>query len=69
MYDALLVRPFFWITGVNKSDFFNVATGALARIFERLHDLLSVTVSGNVRSYLAWLGIGSAIIIGVILLL
>ena len=68
-YDALFVGPFLWITGANRNDIINIATEAFAGLFARLHELLSMTVTGNIRSYLAWLGVGSAIIIGVILLL
>lgn len=67
IYDRLFVRPFLRIAKINKNDFIDsVYTGA-AWVNEQMHYVLSRTQSGNVGWYVAGIGFGAVIVIGIVI--
>ncbi len=63
LYRWLFVRPYVWISVVNKEDVFDALPNALVRLCEMLHRLLSRTETGLVRHYA--MGIVFGIVIAV----
>jgi NADH-quinone oxidoreductase subunit L len=53
VYDMLFVRPFNWITSINKSDFIDRIYDGLASLNISFNRLLSVTQNGSLRWYVA----------------
>lgn len=53
LYDFLFVRPFVFITQVNKSDFFDRLYRGIAFSSQRLNQLFSVSQNGSLRWYVA----------------
>ncbi|PWT97341.1 MAG: NADH-quinone oxidoreductase subunit L, partial [Bacteroidetes bacterium] len=69
LYDAVLVRPFVWITKLNKSDIFDSIYNGIANLNIYLNRLLSVTQSGSLRWYVAGVLIGILFILTIQILL
>ncbi|MFQ5730848.1 MAG: NADH-quinone oxidoreductase subunit L [Planctomycetaceae bacterium] len=63
LYERLFVRPYLWMSAVNKDDLFDAIPNGLARLSETLHRALSRTETGLVRHYV--LGIVLGIVIAV----
>ena len=59
VYDALLVRPFVWITRINRADVVDGIYGLIAATSRLANHLLSRTVSGRLRRYVGWIAAGS----------
>jgi NADH-quinone oxidoreductase subunit L len=64
-YDTLFVRPFVWVTRVNRDDFIDSFYTAVASISELFHYLMSATVTGKVRWYAAGIAVGAVIVIAI----
>ncbi|MGE5395742.1 MAG: NADH-quinone oxidoreductase subunit L [Candidatus Saccharibacteria bacterium] len=58
LYDLLLVRPFVWLSEIDKNDFIDLFNRAIGRIAFTLNDLLSITQNGKIRWYVMALAIG-----------
>jgi NADH-quinone oxidoreductase subunit L len=58
LYDAVFVKPFVYITGINKSDIFDQLNKSIASVSQRLNQWLSVSQNGSLRWYIAGLLIG-----------
>jgi NADH-quinone oxidoreductase subunit L len=69
VYDKLFVRPFIWVSEINKSDFVDAFYTGVARVTELFYRGLSSTETGNVRWYAAAMGAGSVAFIAVVLFL
>jgi NADH-quinone oxidoreductase subunit L len=68
-YDITFVRPFLWITRVNKADLVDLLYGGAAWYSRLLHLGLSRTQSGNVRWYASVIAFGAVLIIALVVLL
>ena len=69
LYDAILVKPYEWITRVNKSDLFDSVYNGIAQLNVRLNRLLSTTQNGSLRWYVAGVLIGILFILTLQILL
>lgn len=58
VYDAVFVRPFIYITRINKADVFDQLNKAIASVSQRLNRWLSVSQNGSLRWYIAGVLIG-----------
>lgn len=69
LYDALIVRPFLFITRINKSDISDKLYTAIANVSMLLNRQFSVTQNGSLRWYVTGVLIGILFIITLQLLL
>lgn len=69
MYKQLFVHPYFLLARVNKNDFIDYITTLNITTFKFSNLLLSKTVTGNLRWYVACVAIGAVILLGIIILL
>ena len=69
LYDAVFVKPFLFITRVNKADVFDQLYNGIAKANQALNRLLSVTQNGSLRWYIAGVLIGILFILTLQLLL
>ena len=58
LYDALFVKPFVYITSINKADVFDQLNKSIATVSRRLNQWLSVSQNGSLRWYIAGVLIG-----------
>ena len=69
LYDALFVRPFVFVTQINKADFFDRLYRGIALGSQRLNQLFSVSQNGSLRWYVAGVLFGILFILTLQLLL
>jgi NADH-quinone oxidoreductase subunit L len=69
LYAKLIVGPYVRLAGWNRDDFVDFFYGAVAFISRAINRLLSGTVNGNVRWYVASVAAGAAIIVGLVVIL
>jgi NADH-quinone oxidoreductase subunit L len=69
LYRKLLVGPYMWLARRNRGDVVDVIYVLLARLSQGVSRLLSLTVNGNVRWYVAGIAGGAVIIVGLVVLL
>jgi len=69
LYDVVFVKPFLFITRVNKSDIFDKFYNGIAKASQALNRFLSVTQNGSLRWYIAGALIGILFIFTLQLLL
>lgn len=69
MYDKLFVRPFVWISQINKSDFVDSFYTGVARLADLSYRALSATETGRVRWYTAAMAGGAVVFLAVVLFL
>ncbi len=67
LYDRLIVRPFMFLARINKADVVDRFYALLVAIAERLHRLLSLTQTGQLRWYAASMALG--LILGLLLVM
>ncbi len=65
-YDRLIVRPFIWITDINKMDFVDSFYGFVATITQVFHRVLSLTQTGKLRHYALGITFGAILILGIL---
>ena len=53
LYDAVFVKPFVYLTHINKSDVFDQLNKSIATFSQRLNQWLSVSQNGSLRWYIA----------------
>ncbi len=58
LYDAVFVKPFVYITRINKQDVFDQLNTGIATASRRLNQWLSVSQNGSLRWYVAGVLIG-----------
>ena len=63
LYNTLLVRPFIFITRINKKDLFDQLYNGIAQVNININRLLSLTQNGSLRWYVAGVLIGILFII------
>ena len=69
LYDVVFVRPFLFITRINKADVFDKFYNGIAKANQALNRLLSVSQNGSLRWYIAGVLIGILFILALQLLL
>jgi len=69
LYDALFVKPFVFITRINKNDVFDQLNKAIASVSQRLNQWFSVSQNGSMRWYVAGVLIGIIFILALQLFL
>ena len=68
LYDHLFIRPYLWITRVNKHDIVDAIYSGLARLAAWINGLLSRTETGNARWYVAALTVGAIVLIALLVM-
>ncbi len=58
VYDAIFVKPFVWLTRINKNDVFDKLYNGIAKANQLLNRALSVSQNGSLRWYVAGVLIG-----------
>jgi NADH-quinone oxidoreductase subunit L len=69
VYDTLFVKPFIWISNINKNDFIDKLYTGIADLMKSLHGLFKSTITGNLRWYAAGIAIGLVITLTIVLFL
>ncbi|MBC5774789.1 NADH-quinone oxidoreductase subunit L [Pontibacter sp. KCTC 32443] len=69
LYDALIVRPYVFISRLNKRDFIDSFYTGLARLAEGFHVMFSETQNGVLRNYVAGIVVGAIMILTISLFL
>lgn len=67
LYRTLLIRPYQWLASINSDDFLDRIYDGVSAVCQMCNRVLSGSVTGNVRWYVAGLVIGSVIIIGFVI--
>jgi NADH-quinone oxidoreductase subunit L len=65
LYEVCFARPLVFLCRINRNDASIAYVGAISRVANALHFLLSKTQTGRVRWYAAGVGIGAIILIGI----
>ena len=66
LYDMLFVRPFIWLTRINKDDFFDFGYTGIASLTRMAHGLLIKTQTGNIRWYAIGIAVGAVVLLGIV---
>jgi NADH-quinone oxidoreductase subunit L len=69
LYAKLIVSPYVRLAGWNSGDFVDRFYAAVAYVSQGINRLLSLTVNGNVRWYVAGVAGGAAIVVGLVVIL
>ena len=69
LYDRLFVRPVMWIARVNRADVIDSIYDGLAKLAALCWRLLSLTETGKLRWYTAWIAGGAAFLVAIMMLL
>jgi NADH-quinone oxidoreductase subunit L len=69
IYNRVFVRPFFWLTGVNRNDVADLVYRAVAWLTEATHFGMSRTQTGRVRQYAVGIAVGAIVAIGIVVFL
>jgi len=69
LYDQVFVKPYTWLSNVNKGDFVDAFYTALAWVSDLAYRWLSSTETGRVRWYAAGMAAGSVLFIAMVLFL
>jgi NADH-quinone oxidoreductase subunit L len=69
LYNAVIVRPYIWMTRINKSDVMNWITKGNVYAFRSSNFLLSEIENGNLRWYVGGIAVGAMIFLGMVILL
>ncbi|WP_226996470.1 NADH-quinone oxidoreductase subunit L [Thalassotalea crassostreae] len=67
LYQVLLVTPFVFLARINKSDLIDQIVNGISWNVTSWHEVFSATQNGQLRWYAAMIGIGLALLLGVIL--
>ena len=69
LYDRLFVRPVVWMATANKGDVIDSIYDGLARLAALCYRVLSLTETGKLRWYAAWIAGGSAVLVAIVVFL
>lgn len=69
LYDWLFVKPYLFITGINKRDGFDAAITLIPGLMRSGHDVMAATENGSVRWYIASMGIGAVLVLAAAILI
>jgi NADH-quinone oxidoreductase subunit L len=65
LYDALLVKPFYWITRINKKDIIDTGYTGIVYLNRAAHNILSRTQTGKLRWYAMGVAAGAVVFLGI----
>jgi NADH-quinone oxidoreductase subunit L len=68
LYENVFVKPFLWVARIDKNDFTDSVYTAIGLTNEISHRLLSLTETGRVRWYAAWIAAGSVIYLAIVMM-
>lgn len=68
-YDRVFIRPVAWLAAVNKADIVDSIYGGLAALAALCYRALSMTETGKLRWYAAWIAGGSFVVIAIVIFL
>jgi NADH-quinone oxidoreductase subunit L len=63
LYDRLFVKPYLWLSHLNRNDLFDLLPKSLASLSRNFNIVLSSTQNGRLRFYIATMATGSIILI------
>jgi NADH-quinone oxidoreductase subunit L len=63
------VRPYIWVTRINKNDVMDWITKVNVHLFRGSNLVLSELQNGNLRWYVGGIGLGAMILLGLVILL
>ena len=69
LYDRLFVRPVVWMARVNKADVVDSIYDGLARLATLCYRVLSLTETGKLRWYAAWIAGGTVAFVAIVMFL
>lgn len=69
LYDLLIVKPYVWLSNINKNDITDKIYSGISGFTVQLHDLLKRTITGNLRWYAAGIAIGIVVTLTIVLFL
>jgi len=69
LYDRLFVRPVIWIARVNKADLVDSIYDGLASLTAICYRVLSLTETGKLRWYAAWIAGGTVAFVAIVMFL
>ena len=69
LYDRLFVRPVVWIARVNKADVVDSIYVGLANVAAFCYRVLSLTETGKLRWYAAWIAGGTVALVAIVMFL
>ncbi len=69
LYARLIVGPYVRLAALNRNDFVDLFYAAVAYISQSINRVLSATINGNVRWYVAGVAGGAAIVMGLVVIL
>ena len=69
LYDRLFVRPVVWIARVNKADVVDSIYDGLASLATFCYRVLSLTETGKLRWYAAWIAGGTVAFVAIVMFL
>ncbi|MBK8326546.1 MAG: NADH-quinone oxidoreductase subunit L [Moraxellaceae bacterium] len=69
LYNWLFVKPFLFISHLNRRDVIDQAIGLIPRIMRAGHDALSVSENGRLRWYASSIALGAILVLGMVLYL
>ena len=69
LYDRFFVRPVVWIARVNKADVVDAIYDGLASLTIYSYRVLSLTETGKLRWYAAWIAGGSSVFVAIVMFL
>jgi len=69
LYDALFVKPYFWIARINKNDIIDTGYTGIAYLNRAAHSALSRTQTGNLRWYAMGIAFGAVLFLGIVVII
>jgi NADH-quinone oxidoreductase subunit L len=69
IYGTLLVRPFLWVSRINREDFVDLFFGGIAWYNGLLYGVLTRSQSGKMRWYAVGIALGAVIVMGIVAVL
>ena len=67
LYNWLFVKPFLFISHLNRRDGIDQAIGLIPRVMRAGHDALSVSENGRLRWYASSIALGAILVLGMVL--
>ncbi len=65
LYETLLVKPFLWVTRINKNDFVDSCCTGIISLHTMMHRLLARTQTGSLRWYAMAMAAGAVLFLGI----
>jgi NADH-quinone oxidoreductase subunit L len=68
LYDLIFVKPYLFLTNINRRDGADVLIGLVPRAMRAGHDVLSASENGSLRWYIASMGVGAVLVLAAAIL-